>query len=421
MKINKKALGIVLVLGGVGLMAGAGFAGWKGEIWRLALTGESLTPTTSWRAEPIVPTAPPVGSSIPGRQPSTGAMSTWTKAPRITPSRQLDPPTSTSSPTLLLATPGVAPTSPSMLVTALSRFGVGAPAPYLSLFETQAAEELSLGWYLTWSVLETPPGPAGVEFWQMIRLSEEGFVPDRETIQRVAQANPGTTWLIGNEPDVRWQDNVTPARYAEAYYELYQLLKEADPTCRVAIGGVSQPTPLRLEYLEMVLASYQERYAEPMPVDVWNVHNFILREERDGWGVGIPPGMATDQGVLFEVGDHDDLEVFQAQIFDFRRWMADHGQRHKPLIVSEYGILMPEDYGFPLERVERFMYDTYDFMLNATNHQTGYPADGNRLVQRWAWYSLGDDVYPTGNLIDLDTGDLTGIGQAHQEFISRLQ
>jgi hypothetical protein len=82
---------------------------------------------------------------------------------------------------------------------------------------------------------------------------------------------------------------------------------------------------------------------------------------------------------------------------------------------------MPEEYGFPLERVESFMYDTYDFMLNAADHQTGYPADGNRLVQRWAWYSLGDDVYPTGNLIDLDTGDLTGIGEAHQEFVSRLQ
>jgi hypothetical protein len=271
---------------------------------------------------------------------------------------------------------------------ALNRFGVG--APYLPLLETQAAKELDLGWYLTWSVLETPPGPADAEFWQMIRLSEESFFPDAETIQRVARANPGTTWLIGNEPDVRWQDGVTPARYAEWYYELYHLLK------------------------------YQARYAEPMPVDVWNIHNFILREERDSWGVEIPPGLTVDQGTLFEVDDHDDMKVFRAQIIDFRRWMADHNQRDRPLIVSEYGILMPEDYGFPLERVRSFMHDTYDFMLNATDLSIGYPADGNRLVQRWAWYSLSDGVYPTGNLIDLETGDLTGVGEAHQEFISRL-
>jgi hypothetical protein len=188
----------------------------------------------------------------------------------------------------------------------------------------------------------------------------------------------------------------------------------------VAIGGISQPTPLRLQYLETVLASYQARYAEPMPVDVWNIHNFILREERDSWGVEIPPGLTVDQGTLFEVDDHDDMKVFRAQIIDFRRWMADHNQRDRPLIVSEYGILMPEDYGFPLERVRSFMHDTYDFMLNATDLSIGYPADGNRLVQRWAWYSLSDGVYPTGNLIDLETGDLTGVGEAHQEFISRL-
>jgi hypothetical protein len=101
--------------------------------------------------------------------------------------------------------------------------------------------------------------------------------------------------------------------------------------------------------------------------------------------------------------------------------MADHGQRDKPLIVSEYGILLPEYYGFDLERVRSFMHDTYDFMLNATDQHIGYPDDGNRLVQRWAWYSLGDDAWPTGNLIDLETGDLTGVGEAHQEFISRLQ
>ena len=29
-----------------------------------------------------------------------------------------------------------------------------------------------------------------------------------------------------------------------------------------------------------------------------------------------------------------------------RQWMADHGQRDKPLWITEYGILMPEEYGF---------------------------------------------------------------------------
>jgi hypothetical protein len=254
----------------------------------------------------------------------------------------------------------------------------------------------------------------------MIRVHEDGFRPDEATLQKVAQANPGATWLIGNEPDVIWQDNVSPARYAEWYHELYYLLKEADPTCQVAIGGVTQPTPLRLQYLEMVLSFYQTRYGEVMPVDIWNIHNFILREERENWGVDIPPGLTVNQGILYELDDHDDLEVFKAQIINFRQWLADRGQRDKPLIISEYGILMPADYGFGFERVQRFLFDTYTFMLTATDEQIGYPADDNRLVQRWAWYSLGDRRYPTGNLIDLETGQLTRMGQAHREFISRL-
>jgi hypothetical protein len=291
--------------------------------------------------------------------------------------------------------------------------------PYPPL-EAEVVAQLGLGWYLAWQTFESPPRPGDIDFWQMIRLQETGFRPDAMTIQQVARANPGATWLIGNEPDVIWQDNVTPARYAEWYHQLYYLLKEADPTSQIAIGGVTQPTPLRLQYLEQVWSAYQTQYGEVMLVDVWNIHNFILREERDSWGVDIPPGLAVDQGILFEVADHDDLAVFKAQIVGFRQWLAEHGQRNKPLIISEYGILMPADYGFGPERVQQFLYGTYEFMLNATDEALGYPADQNRLVQRWAWYSLSDDRYPTGNLIDPKTGALTRLGQAHQEYISNL-
>ena len=38
-----------------------------------------------------------------------------------------------------------------------------------------------------------------------------------------------------------------------------------------------------------------------MPVDVWNVHNFVLREERGSWGVDIPPGIPDDRVCSNEV------------------------------------------------------------------------------------------------------------------------
>ncbi len=362
-------------------MLWAGLSDW-GFPFSVSLIPATATPL--WRAEPLVPTAAPVDRAAAAQMSAAG--------PAL--DRDLLPP------------------------DGLKRFGLGIPYPPL---EADTAAALGLGWYLSWQVVETPSHPAQTEFWQMVRLDEAGFRPDEAAIRRAAQANSGATWLIGNEPDVIWQDNVTPAGYAEHYHRLYFLLKEADPTCRVVIGAVTQPTPLRLAYLERVLATYQERYGTAMPVDVWNIHNFILREERGSWGVDIPPGFSVDHGTLFEVADHADLEIFKAQIIHFRQWLAERGQRAKPLIVSEYGILMPADYGFDSERVEHFLVETYRFMLTAADEQIGDPADHNHLVQRWAWYSLGDDRYPTSNFINLETGNLTRLGQVHQQFVAVLR
>jgi hypothetical protein len=397
----KNFLGLVFTLNCVGLIAWAGVMIWQEQT---SFPTTILKPSAPlWQAEPIVPTAV-LSHSSPENQRSTAAL-------MVTASLSATQPADFSS------LPEISSYSVLIPPDARRRFGIGVPFPPL---ETEAVEALELGWYLAWRVLETPNRPQDIEFWQMIRVHEQGFKPDKATLHQVVRANPGTTWLIGNEPDVIWQDNVTPARYAEWYHELYYFLKEADPTCQVAIGGVTQPTPLRLQYLERVMSAYQTRYAEAMPVDVWNIHNFILREARDEWGVDIPPGFTIDQGILYEVEDHDDLDIFTAQLLHFRQWMAERGQRDKPLIVSEYGILMPAEYGFDPERVRKFLYGSYEFMLIAADDQVGYPADDNRLVQRWAWYSLSDNRYPTGNFVDFATGDLTDLGKAHQEFIAHL-
>ena len=373
----KRLSGATLIVIGLGL---AGGVGW------LALKGPA-TPTPAWQKEPIVPTAIPEAGQTE------------------------------SGPADFFATVPPYDTLPIAAAEARPRFGVGVPYPPL---DPEIAVQLELGWYLSWRVSDSPLPADEVPFWQMIRLSESAFRPDAPLIRDIAQAQPGSTWLIGNEPDVIWQDNVTPEQYARWYHELYLLLKESDPTSRVAIGGVTQPTPLRLEYLERVLAAYEATYNQPMPVEVWNIHNFILPEQRSGWGVDIPPGLEAEQGILYDLEHHDDLEIFKAQLINFRQWLADHGQRDKPLMVSEYGILMPADYGFGPERVERFMLGTYDFMLHAADAEIGYPADDNRLVQGWAWYSLADDVYPTGNLVDLETGQITKLGQTHRDFILNL-
>jgi hypothetical protein len=264
--------------------------------------------------------------------------------------------------------------------------------------------------------------PPGMGLVYMIWVGGDSFSPDVETLSAWVAASPGMVWQIGNEPDVIWQSNCTPEQYARVYHQLYTLIKSVDPTARVAAGVVSQPTPLRLQYLDLVLAAYQNLAGTPMPVDIWSVHNSILREERGSWGVDIPPGLGADTGQLYEIEDNDRLDIFQRQLIDFRVWMRDRGYQDRPLYLTEFSILMPAEYGFPPDRVVAFMTGAFDYLLSAADGSLGYPADGNRLVQRWAWYSVADldepDHYPTGNLFDPVTKEMTAVGRAFADYLA---
>ena len=337
--------------------------------------------------EPLIPTAAPAGQS-----PTSGVSS---------------PATLSADCERRLRTAG-ALNGDAYLWRGRPRWGVGVAGGPILQYET---ERLHLGWYLDWAAAADPARPGGVDYVQMVRVRGGVPSPGEQAITSIAQANPGSTWIVGNEPDVEWQDNVEPGTYARLYHQVYSIVKSADPTAEVAAGSISQPTPLRRRYLDAVLAAYESEYGVEMPVDAWSVHSFVLREQRDSWGVGIPPGLADSQGMLYEVDDCDHLTAFRQQIVDFRRWMAERGYRDRPLLVSEYGIPMPEDYGFPPERVAAFLSGTFAFFVQAVDQDLGYPEDGNRLVQRWCWYSLDDTLYQTGRLFDPETRQLTQVGE----------
>jgi hypothetical protein len=311
-------------------------------------------------------------------------------------------PTNTPEPTTL---PG--------LFSPRQRMGVVAPQSDTDRYDV---ERLGAGWFLTGLTEQTSAPQAGMEFAPLVQVLGGTYSPDAETLQEIARTQPGALWLVGNEPDVIWQDRATPEEYAQVYHKVYTALKSADPTAQVAIGGISQVTPLRLRYLDGVLSAYREKYGEPMPVDVWNVHLAILREERGSWGVDIPPGLPDDTGILYEIGDNADVEILKHEILTFRVWMAERSLRDKPLIVTEFSVLMPPEYGFPFDKVQDFMVTAADFLLTATDSDTGYRADGNRLVQRWAWYSVADTIYSTGNLFDPDTRQITLLGLAFARY-----
>lgn len=248
----------------------------------------------------------------------------------------------------------------------------------------------------------------------------------------VVDANPGAMWLVGNEPDCISQDALPPAEYARIYHDVYQFLKGRDLSARVAAGGIVQPTPLRLQYLDLVLAAYRALYGHELPADLWHIHNAILNEvscayDPDNcWGAQIPPGIEPNVGVRRDIDDNDDLDAFKAQIWAFRQWMADRGYAGLPVVVSEFGVLMPAEYGFDPPRVNAYMSGTFDFLAATEDPVLGDPLDGGRLVQRWAWFSLDVPPFETdpkgfnGNLFDLKTAAITEHGLQYEALTAGL-
>jgi len=312
------------------------------------------------------------------------------------------------------------------------RFGFDAGAN-LSLFDVSL---LKAGWYSNWWYGLNPRHPDRLTYVQMIRLhagtdphdpAQVAITPDLATIAQIARTHPGSLWLLGNEPDSLYQgEPIYPEVYAVVYHDLYRYIKDVDPTAIIANGGIVQPTPCRMAYLDIVWETYQQTYGEPMPVDLWNIHAFILREVYGSWGASTPPGVDPSCGIDYKIREGDDINIFRANLIAFRQWMKDKGQQNKPLIISEYGILWPDwlkdenGQGWPPERVSRFMTQTFDLFLNEAYPDVGYPADGYRLVQAWAWYSLSDDRQYNGYLFHSDSHEISPMGQVYATYTAAL-
>jgi hypothetical protein len=269
-----------------------------------------------------------------------------------------------------------------------------------------------------------------------------------------------------------------PDIYAKGYHDAYHYIKRIDPSARVAIAGLSMMTPGRLQYLDIVWDTYKKLYGTEMPVDVWNMHLYILEERNvnnpDQYGDGKialgtdpalaklssygsaavcpPPGNdspgADPRADTYCRAEHDSLRIFKEQVYAMRNWMKAHGEQDKPLIISEYSLLYPylepkpndgceflqdeHQRCFSPTRVTKFLRDTVAFMEDTAEPALGYPKDGNRLVQQWLWYSIVTEPYWSGGSSNLITRDyqnyepgaaaaLTTMGQVfQQEATSRV-
>lgn len=269
-------------------------------------------------------------------------------------------------------------------------------------------------WFYDFTNQRAPRKPQGIEYVQTV------WRPGTHAgdASGAAVANPGSTWLIGNECDHDGQCGLTPEQYAIGYHAHYYAIKAADPTALIFAGGITQPTPIRLRWLDAALAAYQERYGEPLPADGWHVHLYILPENCP-WGVGIPVGL-SNIGDAFDCsyGDrHAEFRVFASRLADFRLWMRLNGYQERPLIVSEYGVLLGPEHGYHEQRVADYLKATFAHMATAADVD-GYAADSYRLVQRWAWFSVNYRPFLSTALFDPYNKTVTSVGRAYATAVA---
>ncbi|MDX1415165.1 MAG: hypothetical protein R3293_13290 [Candidatus Promineifilaceae bacterium] len=299
-----------------------------------------------------------------------------------------------------------------------------------------------------------PPVADSVELYRQVRLQQDKdngvYLPSFSVdpplnngpngLGKLVQENPNVVWMVGNEPDVAnaHQDDMFPEIYARAYHDVYYFIKQIDPHARVANAGLSMMTPGRLQYMDIVWNTYVQLYAEPMPVDLWNMHLYILSEIRP-WDNGPSDGkvaLGTDPALAKRAPDgpaniecpkedvycraeHDNMDIFAEQIVAMRTWMKSHGQQDKPLILSEFSQLYPfVDYDDPVNPTECFLMDEFgncftqnrvstfltnamDYLENAKDPNLGNSLDDNRLVQQWSWYSMWIDAEFSGGSSNL--------------------
>lgn len=355
------------------------------------------------------------------------------------------------------------------------RYGVSASATGANFLT-----DVGIGWVVTFGAIEPTWLPDGIDHTPMIRLkqaksgstylSSYTVIPALTDAELGAQidANPGALWIVGNEVDrVGWQDDLMPEMYATAYHDVYHYIKNRDPSARVAVSGLVQVTPGRLQYLDKVLAAYRSQYGTRPPVDVWTFHAYIFPERVEDYngesGTPIYAWIAngTDRNLAIKkpsdkrpiseqralcarddyscVKEHDDPALFQKQVVDMRRWMKNNGYQNVPLILTEWSqlfwyivdqnnvcnILDEDGNCFTPQRVTTFMERTLDYLETATDKDLGYPLDNHRLVQQWAWYAMdtmGADIYTDGNpslLVNRETTALTQMGQKYKQRIAQ--
>ncbi len=281
------------------------------------------------------------------------------------------------------------------VASGMERFGVAANG---AITECDYPE-LGVGWYHNWGISNS--APAGLAFFAIAGASGNTAAQQSAAIESNLANHPerypdGMVWLIGNE--VGWDFKFSPTEYAQFYHDWYTYLKGLNSTFEVGTGAIMPLVALYwgeggrlngIEWFTEVRGQYQTLYGGEMPVDWYNMHVYL---ENDYYGT---------------------IEQFRQAIAN--QWNG----RAKPVVITEIGSLQLGNEA----RIPTFMTEIFDYLNSATSQQYGCTTDGNRLVQRWAWFALtgwspdkGSHRWDFTALFDYDTKAMLTMGETYASY-----
>ncbi len=249
----------------------------------------------------------------------------------------------------------------------------------VQLLHSQALDQMGTVWYYAYHYVGTADTRHHRVFVALPHHDESSLIA---TMRRY----PGSWWMVGNEPNDPYQDNLSPTTYAAFYHRFARIAQRADPMARLMSAGIANAD---WQWAEAFREAYHQAHGAYPRIDAWNVHNYVLEP------------------------DHSQLDqdVFRQRLIAFRTWMSHIGEDDKPLVLSEFGVLMGQERHDtryePPEAINAYIHETVRWL-----HETDY-------VQSWAWFASHTSGLFNGDLYD-QSDQLTPYGKAYRDALQTI-
>lgn len=214
----------------------------------------------------------------------------------------------------------------------------------------QLTQNLGASWYYVWFTYHRWNTEFGsnIRFVPMVRdhgsnADYSYTTTELNNVKTFARNNPGSYWLIFNEPDFRGGSTTlpsyipTPDDAARIYKPLSDAIKSVDPNAKLIVGGMLYHNSW-IGWAQAFIDAYRNRFQTTPQIEGWHVHQYMC-------------------------GDYT-KNSFRDNLINFRSWINTHSSGE--LWLTEFGCL---SYDYP-----QIIIDQLDWMEN-------YPG-----IQRYAWY-----------------------------------